>query len=254
MALPDPARLTRTHEDVRIGCSGWNYRSWKEPVYGGTGPARWLRLYAQLFDTVEVNSSFYRLPTRRAVERWAADSPPGFTFAIKGSRFLTHYTRLARMGEGWDHLWSRIEPLGEAGKLGPVLWQLPERFTRDDDRLEEALAELPRVGHCFEFRHPSWFCEPVYQVLRRHDAALVIGITPQRPFQDLLLTAGWTLLRFHYGTRGRRGNFSDAELREWACRIDELRRDAAVYAYFNNDWEAFAVANARTLQGILSGA
>jgi uncharacterized protein YecE (DUF72 family) len=253
MALPDSDRLAHPPGEVRVGCSGWNYRSWREPVYGGTPPSRWLSIYAGLFDTVEVNATFYRLPTRAAVERWAAESPEGFVFTIKGSRFLTHYTRLARMGDGWDRLWERIEPLAAAGKLGPVLWQLPERFTRDDDRLAHALDELPRVGHCFEFRHPSWFCPPVYDLLERHGAALAIGIEPSRPFQELRLTAPFTLIRFHYGARGRRGNYSEAELAEWAGVIRRLRREARVFAYFNNDWEAFAVRNARRLKALLDG-
>jgi uncharacterized protein YecE (DUF72 family) len=253
MSLPDPARLGSPPGEVRVGCSGWNYRSWREPVYGGVAPSHWLRLYAELFDTVEVNATFYRLPTRKAVERWAETSPDGFVFTIKGSRYLTHYTRLTRMAEGWRMLWDRIEPLGQAGKLGPILWQLPERFTRDEERLAHALDEMPNVGHCFEFRHPSWSCEPVYEVLERHSAALVIGITPERSFQEIRLTAPWTLLRFHYGARGRRGNFSDAELADWAGTIRELRRRARVFAYFNNDWEAFAVRNALALRRLLDG-
>jgi uncharacterized protein YecE (DUF72 family) len=251
MALPDPERLACPVGEVRVGCSGWNYKSWREPVYGGRPPSKWLALYAEMFDTVEVNSTFYRLPTRAAVERWAAESPAGFIFTIKGSRFLTHYTRLTRMADGWDKLWERIEPLGEAGKLGPILWQLPERFTRDDERLAEALRELPRVGHCFEFRHPSWFCEPVYDLLERNGAALAIGLMPSRPFQEIRLTATWTLIRFHYGARGRRGNYSDSELAEWADAIRGLRRRARVFAYFNNHWEAFAVRNALKLRRLI---
>jgi uncharacterized protein YecE (DUF72 family) len=251
VATLDPSRLEEPRGEVRVGCSGWNYDSWKQPVYHGRPASHWLRLYAELFDTVEVNATFYRLPTRAAVERWAEQSPEGFVFTIKGSRYLTHYTRLTRMEEGWDLLWSRIEPLAQAGKLGPVLWQLPPRFARDDERLDEALRALPPIGHCFEFRHPSWFCDPVYEILEHHRAALVIGVQPDRPFQELRLTTGWTVIRFHYGSRGRRGNFSETELREWRDTIDGLRRDARVFAYFNNDWEAFAVRNALRLRQLV---
>ncbi|MDX6592510.1 MAG: hypothetical protein QOJ13_1706 [Gaiellales bacterium] len=249
----DACRLEEPPREVRVGCSGWNYRSWKEPVYHGRPASQWLALYARRFDTVEVNATFYRLPTRAAVERWVEQTPEGFLFTIKGSRYLTHYTRLTRMEEGWELLWSRIEPLGQSGKLGPILWQLPERFTRDDERLESALRALPQIGHCFEFRHPSWFCEPVYRLLERHRAALVIGVQPDRPFQELRLTTGWTLIRFHYGRRGRRGNFSERELQEWRDVIEGLRSEARVFAYFNNDWEAFAVKNALRLRRLLEG-
>jgi uncharacterized protein YecE (DUF72 family) len=124
-----------------------------------------------------------------------------------------------------------------------VLWQLPGSFRRDDDRLAKALRALPPGRHCFEFRHESWFVEDVYELLRRHGVALVIGDTPHRPFQTHELTADWTFVRFHYGSRGRGGNYSERELEEWAHRIEHWRRTCDVYAYFNNDWQGFAVKN-----------
>jgi len=128
-------------------------------------------------------------------------------------------------------------------KLGPVLWQLPATFRRDDDRLAHALERLPPGRHCFEFRHESWFVEDVYQLLRRHGVALVIGDTPEREFQTHELTAGWTFLRFHHGTRGRNSNYSERELEEWARRIEGWAREVEVYAYFNNDRNGYAVRN-----------
>jgi uncharacterized protein YecE (DUF72 family) len=229
---------------VRVGCSGWHYRDWRERVYPkGMGPGRWLEHYAGLFETVEVNSTFYRLASRHAVARWAEQTPQAFEFALKASRFLTHMKRLTDMGRGVRRFYERIEPLTEAGKLGPIVWQLPENFRRDDDRLAGALERLPAGRHCFEFRHDSWFHERVYALLRERDVALVIGDHPQRPFQEHELTASWTFVRFHYGRRGRRGNYSDRELDEWARRIRGWRRSVEVYAYFNNDWEGFAVRN-----------
>ena len=182
---------------------------------------------------------------------WAEQTPPGFVFAVKVSRFLTHMKRLTDMGQGVSRFYERIEPLAEAGKLGPVLWQLPERFHRDDERLAFALERLPGGRHCFEFRHPSWFSPEVYAMLREHGVALVIQDHPERPFQAHELTADWTFVRFHYGHRGRRGNYSRAELDAWAARIAGWRRRVEVFAYFNNDWEAFAVRNARYLRGLL---
>jgi uncharacterized protein YecE (DUF72 family) len=237
---------------VRIGCSGWNYAHWRERVYPkGLPPSRWLEHYATLFDTVEVNSSFYRLPRREAVARWVEQTPTGFVFAVKASRYLTHVKRLTDLDAGVERFYERIEPLVESGKLGPVLWQLPPTFRRDDERLAAALERLPPGRHCFEFRHSSWFVEEVYALLRRHAAALVIGDAPNRPFQTHELTADWTFVRFHHGRRGRRGNYSDTELEDWARRIEDWRRRFDVYAYFNNDWEGFAVHNGRWLRARL---
>jgi uncharacterized protein YecE (DUF72 family) len=237
---------------VHIGCSGWNYAHWREIVYPkGLPQKRWLEHYATLFDTVEINSTFYRLPKRSAVEGWAERSPPGFLFAVKASRYLTHIKRLTEMRSGVELFYERIEPLIEAGKLGPVLWQLAPSFRREDERLASALAELPAGHHAFEFRHESWFVPEVYELLRSHGAALVIGDTPQRRFQSHDLTADSTFVRFHYGSRGRNGNYSDRELAEWAERIREWRTKVEVYAYFNNDWNGFAVRNGLSLKRLL---
>jgi uncharacterized protein YecE (DUF72 family) len=216
------------------------------------GPGRWLRRYAEVFDTVEVNSTFYRLPPRTGVQRWADETPPGFLFAVKASRYLTHVRRLHEIGDGLGRYLERLEPLAEARKLGPVVWQLPPNFRRDLDLLRRTLELLPPGRHCFEFRHPSWYCEPVYSALREGGAALVIGDHPKWPFQARELTAGWTLVRLHHGRRGRRGNYSERELAEWADAIEGWRRRAEVLVYLNNDWEGFAVANARSLKRRLS--
>ncbi len=228
-----------------VGCSGWNYPHWRETVYPKGLPARgWLEYYATLFETVEVNYTFYRLPPRSAVENWVEQTPPGFLFTVKASRFLTHMKRLTDMGVGLERFYERIEPLIESSRLGPVLWQLPERFRRDDERLALALERLPPGRHCFEFRHPSWFTPDVYALLREYGAALVIGDHPERPFQSHEVTADWTFVRFHYGSRGRNGNYSEGELEEWRRRISAWRTHVEVFAYFNNDWEGFAVRNA----------
>ncbi len=239
---------------VHIGTSGWNYADWRGRLYpAGVPPRRWLEHYARRFDTVEVNATFYRLASRQAVAGWVRQTPPDFVFAVKASRFLTHMKRLTDMEVGVERFYERIEPLVEAGKLGPVLWQLPERFRRDDYRLARALEGLPPGRHCFEFRHPSWFSDEVFELLRTHAAALVIGDHPARRFEAHPFTADWTFIRFHHGSRGRRGNYSDTELAEWATRIDAWRQKVEVFAYFNNDWEGFAVANARALRSRLEG-
>jgi len=224
------------------------YDDWRGRLYPeGLGTKRWLERYSSVFNTVEVNSTFYRLASRDAVADWVSRTPPKFLFAVKASRYLTHYKRLTDLDQGIRRFYERIEPLVESGKLGPVLWQLPENFHRDDERLAAALAALPTGRHCFEFRHPSWFEDGVYELLREHGVALVIGDHPQRPFQAHELTAEWTFIRFHYGARGRNGNYSRTELEEWRDRISEMRSRAEVLAYFNNDWSGYAVENARWL-------
>ena len=234
---------------VHIGCSGWNYKDWRGTVYPqGVPPSRWLEHYATLFDTVEVNSTFYRLASRDAVARWIEQTPEHFVFALKASRYLTHIKRLTDLGHGVARFYERVEPLVGTPKLGPVLWQLPENFHRDDERLATALDGLPDGRHCFEFRHESWFVPDVYALLRERGVALVIGDTPTRKFQTYEMTADWTFVRFHWGARGRRGNYSESELEEWAERIAGWRERVQVYAYFNNDWEGFAVNNGRWLR------
>jgi uncharacterized protein YecE (DUF72 family) len=234
--------------DLRVGCSGWSYADWRGVVYpDGLPQRRWLEHYATLFDTVEVNATFYRLPRRGTVSSWVEATPAGFLFAVKASRYLTHVRRLRDPASGIERLYACIEPLVASGKLGPILWQLPETFHRDDDRLAGALDSLPPGRHCVELRHASWFAPDVYALLRERGVALVIGDHPSRPFQTQELTADWTYLRFHRGRRGRRGNYSGRELDAWARRVQAWRRRADVFAYFNNDWEGFAVRNARAL-------
>jgi len=233
------------------------YDSWRGRLYPqGQPKRRWLELYAERFDTVEVNSTFYRLARGAAVEGWVAQTPPGFLFAVKASRYLTHVRRLRDIREGVARFYEPLEPMIAAGRLGPVLWQLPENFHRDDARLAglmELLAQVPTSQHTIEFRHSSWFCPAVMGTLRERGVALTIGDHPSRPFQSYLATAGWRFIRFHYGARGRRGNYSQREIAEWAQRISAWRRRQAIYVYYNNDWNSYAPANARTLLRMLDG-
>jgi uncharacterized protein YecE (DUF72 family) len=234
---------------IRVGCSGWSYAHWRGIFYPESGSiAAWLRTYADVFDTVEVNATFYRLPRAESVARWTAETPDGFCFAVKTSRYLTHVKRLRELRPGIARFQERIEPLRKASKLGPFLWQLPAQFHRDDERLTAALSQLLPGRHAFEFRHASWFVEDVYEILREHAAALVVADRHPDVATPWVDTAGWWYLRFHHG-RGRRGNYSARELREWADRIAEASGD--VFAYFNNDWEGYAIENARALRSLL---
>jgi uncharacterized protein YecE (DUF72 family) len=237
---------------VHVGCSGWNYASWRETFYPRGLPARrWLEHYATRFQTVEINATFYRLAKPSAVENWVRQTPEDFVFAAKSSRYLTHMKRLTDMDRGVRRYYESIAPLAESPKLGPVLWQLPDSFARNDDRLAFALGHLPPGRHAFELRHPSWFAEPVWDLLRGHGAAFVIHDSAARAPTPEVLTADWTYLRFHHGRRGRRGNYSETELREWAGRVRALAGAAEVFAYFNNDWETFAPPNAERLRALV---
>jgi uncharacterized protein YecE (DUF72 family) len=241
---------------VRIGCSGWNYAHWRDGVFypARCPPRRWLSFYAEGYDTVEVNSSFYRLPRRDAVARWAEQTPAGFVFAVKVSRYLTHVKRLREVDVHLPLLLERIAPLAEARKLGPLLWQLPPTFPRDDERLEQALRAFPaEFRHAVEFRHESWFAARPLELLSEHGVALVVGDRPGAPGPARPEpTAGFAFVRFHYGRRGLRGNYSRAELAEWASVLRSWATRGDVYAYFNNDWEGFAPRNASTMQELLT--
>jgi uncharacterized protein YecE (DUF72 family) len=241
---------------VRIGCSGWNYAHWRNGVFypPRLSAAKWLEFYAQHFDTVEVNATFYRLPRVSTVARWVEQTPSDFVFAVKASRYLTHIKRLQDLGPGLQRFLACIEPLLHSPKLGPILWQLPPNFKRDDERLARALAQLPpEQRHAFEFRDATWFHPDVYSLLREQHVALVIGDRPQvHAFQSHELTTDFTFVRFHSGSRGLRGNYSESELEEWAQRFEDWSQRAAIFAYFNNDWEGFAPKNALWLKRRLS--
>ena len=247
--------LGKASGELRIGCSGWNYSHWRAGVfYPPRHPQRdWLKYYAEHFDTVELNTTFYRLPDTAVVARWVSESPPGFVFSVKVSRFITHIKRLVEVAEHLPILYERIDPLLRSPKLGPLLWQLPPTLSYNHDRLEGTLEHLDDGHrHAFEFRHPSWFRAETYSLLRKHRAALVIADRPAvNTFQTHELTTDFTFVRFHSGTRGRNGNYSPSELDEWATRLDRWSKHVDVFAYFNNDWAGYAVKNATILKSRL---
>jgi uncharacterized protein YecE (DUF72 family) len=238
---------------VRVGCSGWQYRDWRDGLYKGVPQSRWLERYAEVFDTVEVNATFYRLPKRKAVEHWADQVPADFLFAVKSSRYLTHMRRLHEIADAVARFWEPLEPLRRSRRLGPILWQLPESFQRDDDLLASALDTLPPAHHCFEFRHPSWFVPAVRRLLDEHRASLAIGHDKRRTLPTAQPLGELAYLRLHYGCRGRDGNYSSTELDHWRRRIAGWRRRREVFVYLNNDWNGYAPANARELKRRLTG-
>lgn len=245
-------RREQTSRQLWIGTSGWHYKHWRGCFYPEEfKSSQYLGWYIRHFNTVEINNCFYRLPTASAVENWRTETPPGFCFAVKGSRYLTHMKRLLNAEEGLKTYLDRMELLAE--KLGPVLFQLPPNWRVNVERLGEFLNLLRARRHqyVFEFRDPSWYVEPVYELLRDHNAGLCIHDwgAQQSPRQ---LTADFTYVRFH-GTTGRYGgDYPDEMLEQWADQICQwVPRLRGIYVYFNNDQGGFAIKNARTLQTLL---
>jgi uncharacterized protein YecE (DUF72 family) len=225
------------------------YRHWQGRFYPPKlRAADQLAFYAAAFDTVELNNSFYRQPTRAQFEAWARTVPDGFLFAVKGSRYVTHIKRLAVAQESVDRVVDSARGLGD--RLGPILFQFPANFHADLARLEDFLPRLPPgVRFALEFRHDSWFVPAVFSLMKRHRVALCIADSPAMP-QSLQLTADFTYVRFHHGPRGI--GFSTRTLQTWADRITGWRtKGLDVYAYFNNDADAWAIRNARMLGSLL---
>ena len=244
--------MSRAH----VGCSGWMYNDWRGVVYPERLPMRrWFDHYSTMFDTVEINNTFYRLPEAATVEGWAAQAPPGFVYAIKLGQFGSHRMKL-RDAASWmpNHL-DRAERLGPS--LGPTLVQLPPRWKRNVERLDEFLSVVPKsMRWAVELRDASWLHDDVFSTLKRHDAALCIhDLLPDHPWE---LTAGWTYVRFH-GPRALeekyRGLYGGRRLAPVARRLQAWLDDGNdVYAYFNNDYEGDAVEDARWLARRLGAA
>jgi uncharacterized protein YecE (DUF72 family) len=234
-----------------IGCSGWHYEHWRGLYYPQELPrSKWLSFYAQQFDTVELNNSFYRVPSEKAFTTWRESTPDDFIIAVKVSRFITHIKRLRNLGSAVEDFLSRAGLLKE--KLGPLLYQLPPSMKRNDELLRSFLSSLPtKYQHVIEFRHESWIDEAVFDILRRHNVGLCVFDMPGFTC-PLVATSDFAYVRFH-GSEGLYSScYSDEQLADWATRIARLGRGVkASYIYFNNDALAFAVENAMTLANLL---
>jgi uncharacterized protein YecE (DUF72 family) len=235
---------------VRVGCSGWSYKDWRGVVYPPDAPARtWFARYAEQFDTVELNTTFYRLPKESTVEGWAAQAPPGFTYAVKLGQFGSHRMKLNDAPSWLPRHLDRVERLGT--HLGPNLVQLPPNWKRNVARLDAFLDAAPaHLRWAVELRDPSWLHDDVFEVLRRHRAALCIhDLLADHPWE---LTAPWTYVRFH-GPRALqdkyRGRYGPQRLAPIAERLEAwLDAGTDVFAYFNNDYDGHAVVDAHWLR------
>lgn len=242
--------------EIRVGTSGWVYRHWKGLFYPEDLPGpKWFEFYARHFDTVEINNTFYRLPGAQVFKNWAKKAPPGFLYAVKASRYMTHLKRLKDARAPLRLFLSRARLLGE--HLGPILYQLPPRWKKNTERLAAFVKLLPGIAtagapaeilHAFEFRDPSWFDEEVLELLDNAGCAFCVHDMPGEP-SPRWVSGRFVYVRFH-GTTGKyAGAYGGSLLRPWATWLkDRLGEGRPVYAYFNNDVGGHALRDAASLR------
>jgi uncharacterized protein YecE (DUF72 family) len=227
-----------------IGTSGWHYKHWKGKFYPSElSDADHFPFYCTLFSTVEINNSFYKLPSLKTFGDWRKESPPGFIFSVKGSRFISHMKKLNVNASSIQKFFNRAERLKE--KLGPILFQLPPKWNVNAERLSTFLSRIPKSHrYVFEFRNETWYTSEVYEILRKHNAAFCIyelahHITPME------VTADFVYVRLHGPGEKYQGNYSLRDISKWAKRGKEWAQEGKdVYVYFDNDQEAYAAFNA----------
>ena len=240
--------------NVYIGTSGWSYKSWDKAFYPKVIPkSRQFEYYATQFPTVEINNTFYPLPTLNAVRGWRDKAPPGFVYAVKGSRFITHMKKLTKLDGAVTKYFDRITALKK--RTAVVLWQLPPFLKKDADRLERFLKILPKsYGYAVEFRHPSWLDDEIFSILRKHRIAHASVSSKGMPM-NLAVTTDFLYIRFHGLEAGSAHDYTRAELEPWAAHIREHAREGKqVYAYFNNDINVRAPENAKMLMEMVGSA
>lgn len=236
---------------VLIGTSGWHYEHWRGPFYpSGLPKTEFLRHYAARFRTVEVNNSFYRLPSRETLARWRETTPEGFLFAVKASRFITHMKKLADPERTLSPFLDTVATLG--GKLGPILFQLPPRWRFDAGRLRDFLWALPAgPRYAMELRDPSWFNEKAFLAMAERDVAFCIfelaGL-----FSPREVTAKFVYVRLHGPKGAYQGQYDERALGGWASAIRTWAGSGKdVFCYFDNDEAGYAAQDAWRLQGML---
>lgn len=236
-----------TDLNIRIGCSGWQYQHWRGDFYPAALPqSQWLDYYAERFDTVEINNTFYRLPEAATFAAWGRRAPRNFVYAVKASRYLTHMKKLKDPRDPLRRFFTRAKRLERA--FGPVLYQLPPRWPLNLERLDTFLAALPRTRrHAIEFRDPSWYAPEALALLERHRVALCLHDMPGST--SVRRAVGpFVYVRFH-GVQKYSGRYSDAVLDDWAAWLAACAtRGLAVYAYFNNDTGGHAPRDAVRLR------
>lgn len=241
---------TSKHLTWRIGTSGWNYSHWKEIFYpSNLAKSKWLGFYAEQFDTVEVNATFYRLPKPETFKNWYQKTPEHFLWAIKGSKFITHTQRLKDCKELLDRLYDSVAGLKE--KLGPILFQLPPSLSFDEALLSSFCKGLnPSYRHALEIRHRSWIHERAFEILKENNIAFCISDTAGRyPYHEAI-TADFLYIRLHGSKKLYASEYTEDELQAWAQKIRNWNKE--IYLYFDNDFHGYAVVNTKRLKVILS--
>lgn len=217
--------------DIRVGTSGYSYKEWKGTFYPEAIPPKMmLRFYAERFASVEINNTFYHMPTLGVLAAWAEQVPDDFVFALKASQVITHRKRLRDVGEETGYLFRTIQALG--GKLGPVLFQFPKSFPLDIPALEKFLSLIPGGVRCaFEFRSDTWLDSRVLDLLSRKDCSLCTSDTDENPARAVISTAPWGYLRL------RRSSYHDEDLLQWKERILSLKWEQA-FVFFKHEDDA----------------
>lgn len=245
------AETVSSAAQVRVGCSGWNYKHWRKTFYPeGLPQSRWFQFYAAQFDTVEINNSFYRLPNPETFNKWRKQAPKGFCYAVKANRYLTQAKKLKDCEEPLERMMTAVRHLGD--RLGPILYQLPPSMVVNLERLESFLKLVPKdVTNVFEFRNRSWYVPETYALLDRYGACLCVHDMPGSTSQRVAV-GPTTYIRFHGGEGKYWGRYSDQGLLGWADWITaQIRSGRPVWCYFNNDMFGHALEDAQTLRSIV---
>jgi uncharacterized protein YecE (DUF72 family) len=251
-----PARRLQQCEAMAhayIGTSGWVYPGWRKHLYADTPVKRWLEVASHTFNALEINGSFYSQIKPETYQRWRDTTPPGFRFALKGHRFVTHYKRLRGCAPSIERLRDQAGTLGD--KLAAVVWQLPSSFALDLVRLDDFIAALEvwPVRHALELRHRSWFVPEVAARLRKAGVAVCLSDAPDFPMWREV-TTDMVYVRLHGHTRKYASSYHPASLRRWAADARRwLAEGRDVHIYLDNDAEGHAVSNARTLSALVDG-
>lgn len=235
---------------ILVGTSGWSYDHWKEIFYPKEVKTKdWLNYYAQIFPTVEINSTFYHTPLPSTIEKWNAQVPTNFIFSIKANQYITHRKRLHDCEESLLFFYKNIQNLKK--KVGPLLIQLPPSFRLNKERLVEFIKIMDKKYlHTFEFRHASWFVDDIYELMSENNIALCITdlnghLSPEE------ITSHFTYIRLQGPQKAYQGSYGPKKLKEWKNKIETWASKISVYCYFDNDEKGYAIQDAKALQNLL---
>lgn len=242
--------MKKKPREVRIGTSGWSYEHWKENFYpSNLKPIDWLNYYANVFPTVEINTTFYHTPKLSTVKHWSEIVPKDFLFSIKINRYITHQKKLNDCKNSLDIFYKSIQKLN--AKIGPILIQLPPSFKNNKERLLEFIRLLKKkYCYTFEFRHKSWFCDEIYEILKENKIALCITDLNGKQSPEVV-TADFIYIRLHGPKHAYSGSYGPAKLKIWKKKIENFSQTSSVYCYFDNDEKGYAIQDAKFLQDLL---